>query len=131
MHKWSFQTLFWITQSSALCLCFVPPLFFFLFLIFFISKMHTHTHTHVYVLPAGSLTQSCLTLCNPMNCSLPNGVYRILQVRILEWVAMFFSICTNSFQKRSLMYTFYLNAHIAYWKTASLLTNSLKNQGVL
>ena len=31
------------------------------------------------------LAQSCLTLCNPMNCSLPgSSVHGILQVRILE-----------------------------------------------
>ena len=35
------------------------------------------------------VTQSCLTLCNPMDCS-PQGssVHGILQARILEWVAM-------------------------------------------
>ena len=33
--------------------------------------------------------QSCLTLCNPMDCSLPgSSVHGILQERILEWVAM-------------------------------------------
>ena len=32
--------------------------------------------------------QSCLTLCDPMDCSLPNSsVCGILQARILEWVA--------------------------------------------
>ena len=36
--------------------------------------------------------QSCPTLCNPMNCSLPGAsVYEILQARILEWVAIPFS----------------------------------------
>ena len=35
------------------------------------------------------LTQSCLSLCNPMDCSpLGSSVHRILQARILEWVAM-------------------------------------------
>ena len=33
--------------------------------------------------------QSCLTLCDPMDCSQPgSSVHGILQVRILEWVAM-------------------------------------------
>ena len=33
--------------------------------------------------------QSCLTLCNPMDCSPPgSSVHGILQARILEWVAM-------------------------------------------
>ena len=36
--------------------------------------------------------QLCLTLCNPMDCSLPgSSVHGILQARILEWVAISFS----------------------------------------
>ena len=36
--------------------------------------------------------QSCLTLCNPMDCSPPgSSVHGILQSRVLEWVAMPFS----------------------------------------
>ena len=35
------------------------------------------------------LLQSCLTLCYPMDCSLPgSSVHWILQARILQWVAM-------------------------------------------
>ena len=35
------------------------------------------------------LPQSCLTLCNPMDWSLPGScVHRILQARILEWVVI-------------------------------------------
>ena len=38
------------------------------------------------------VTQACLTLCNPMNCSLPgSSVLGISQARILEWVAISFS----------------------------------------
>ena len=34
-------------------------------------------------------TESCLTLCNPMDWSLPgSSVHGILQVRILKWVTM-------------------------------------------
>ena len=37
------------------------------------------------------VTQSCPTLCNPMNCSSPGcSVHRILQARTLEWVAVSF-----------------------------------------
>ena len=32
--------------------------------------------------------QSCQTLCNPMDCSLPISIFGILQARKLEWVAM-------------------------------------------
>ena len=36
--------------------------------------------------------QSCLTLCDPMDCSPPgSSVHGILQARILEWVAISFS----------------------------------------
>ena len=36
--------------------------------------------------------QSCLTICDPMDCSPPgSSLCGILQVRILEWVAIPFS----------------------------------------
>ena len=35
---------------------------------------------------------TCLILCDPMDCSLPgSSVHGILQTRILEWVAIYFS----------------------------------------
>ena len=35
------------------------------------------------------VSQSCLTVCDPMDCSLPgSSVLIILQARILEWVAI-------------------------------------------
>ena len=38
------------------------------------------------------VAQSCLTLCDPMDCSLPgSSVHGIFQARILEWVAISFS----------------------------------------
>ena len=38
------------------------------------------------------VTHSCLTLCNPMDCSPPgSSVHGILQARILEWVPIPFS----------------------------------------
>ena len=38
------------------------------------------------------VAQSCLTLCNPVDCSLPgSSVHGILQARILEWVDISFS----------------------------------------
>ena len=38
------------------------------------------------------VAQSCLTLRDPMDCSLPgSSLHGILQVRVLEWVAISFS----------------------------------------
>ena len=46
-----------------------------------------------------SVTQSCPTLCDPMDCSPPDSsVHGILQARIMEWVAMPSS--RGSFQPR-------------------------------
>jgi len=43
-------------------------------------------HFFVYVC---SVVQSCLTLCDPIDCSLPGSfVHGIFLARILEWVAI-------------------------------------------
>ena len=45
------------------------------------------------------VAQVCLTLCDPIDCSLPgSSVHEILQARILEWVAISFS--RGSYQLR-------------------------------
>ena len=37
------------------------------------------------------VAQSCLTICDPMDCSLPGSpIHGIFQARILEWVAISF-----------------------------------------
>ena len=39
------------------------------------------------------VTQSCPTLCDPMDCSLPgSSAHGIFQARVLEWVAIAFSV---------------------------------------
>ena len=41
---------------------------------------------------AAKSLQSCLTLCDPMDCSLPGfSIHGILQARTLEWVTISFS----------------------------------------
>ena len=46
-----------------------------------------------------SVTQSCLTLCSPVDCSLPGSpAHGIFQARVLEWVAI--SYCNGSSQPR-------------------------------
>ena len=44
------------------------------------------------------VTQSCLTLRDPVDCSLPDSsVHGIFQARVLEWIAISFSVHTHKF----------------------------------
>ena len=53
--------------------------------LFLVQQSESATCLHILCLVA----QSCLTLCDLMDCSLPgSSVYRILQTRVLVWVAM-------------------------------------------
>ena len=57
----------------------------------FVLKMLRVIHAAAAAAAAKSL-QSCLTLCDPMDCSLPSfSVHGILQASTLEWVAISFS----------------------------------------
>ena len=48
------------------------------------------------------VAQSCLTLCHPVDCSLPgSSVHGILQARILEWVAISFSRGSSQLRDRT------------------------------
>ena len=45
-----------------------------------------------YTESESEVAQSCLTLCDPMDCSLPGfSVHGVFQARVLEWVAIAFS----------------------------------------
>ena len=51
--------------------------------------LETHKVSHPKVKVRVFISQSCPTLYNPMDCSLPDSsVHEILQARILEWVAI-------------------------------------------
>ena len=82
----------------------LPPVFFVCMCVKEVLLEHRYTYSLSYCLRQQSwgivtvslwfawytkLLQSCPTLCNPMDCSPPgSSVHRILQARILEWVAM-------------------------------------------
>ena len=52
------------------------------------------------------VAQSCPTLCDPMDCSLPgSSVHGIFQARVLEWVAIAFSIYLCSVSQLLFGYT--------------------------
>ena len=68
--------------SFSVCLFF--SLNFFLFILLPVPPFCDY-----YSLMEVLVTQSCLTLCNPMDCSTPgSSVHGILQAGILEWVAV-------------------------------------------
>ena len=53
------------------------------------QEAHPQTAGNLLSCSVYLVTQSCLTLCNTMDCSLPgSSVHGIIQARILEWVAM-------------------------------------------
>ena len=52
------------------------------------------------------VAQSCLTLSDPMDCSLPgSSVHEILQAKVLEWGA-------TAFSEESLVYSIILTSSI-------------------
>ena len=80
-----------------------------------------------FIWDARLVAQSCLTLCGPMDCSLPgSSVHRIFQAKILEWVAISYS--RGSSQPRDQTRA----SHIAgrwftFWATRETLIG--KNEG--
>ena len=52
-------------------------------------KKAEHRRIEAFELWRSEVAQSCPTLCNPMDCSLPgSSLHGILQARVLEWVAI-------------------------------------------
>ena len=77
----------WEGSSSALSPILLPPL-----LVLFIECLEHSRHAVDIWLRENEVTQSCPTLCDSGDCSLPgSSVHGILQARILEWVAISFS----------------------------------------
>ena len=69
-------------------------LFFHVHVISFIFLLNSRKAHVIFIQHIGYVfvALSCLTLCNPMDYSLPSSsVHGILQTRILEWVAIPFS----------------------------------------
>ena len=51
--------------------------------------LHFHFHLSSAAAAAAKSLQSCPTLCDPMDCSLPRfSVHGIFQATLLEWVAI-------------------------------------------
>ena len=68
--------------KETICLC--QSMSRFIIVAFIVFPLYSYLKSEV--------TQSCLILCNPMDCSLPgSSIHGIFQARILEWVAISFS----------------------------------------
>ena len=86
------------STSAPPPLSLLKPAFYFLIKLFLhmLKQLFTPTISYVSLYLSisvqCSVPQSCLTLCDPMDCS-PSGssVHRISQERILEWVALSYS----------------------------------------
>ena len=75
-----------INTKSSLCKCFHPN---FLFLSRHYLYCMRPTQITSVICCCCWVSKSCLTLCNPMDCSLPgSSLHGISQARILKWVAV-------------------------------------------
>ena len=67
------------------------------------------------------VAQSCLTLSDPMDCSLPGpSIHGIFQARVLEWVAIAFSVKGSSIVNKGEIDVFFWNS-IAFSKIQRML----------
>ena len=76
------------------------------------------------------VAQSCLTLCDPMDCNLPgSSVHGILQARIQEWVAI--SISRGSSQPRDQTWvSFIVGRFVTIWTTRKAPVSLYQPSGV-
>ena len=78
------------------------------------SAKYSYNDNHYNMLSCFS--HSCLTLCDAMDCSLPgSSIHGILQVRILEWIAI--SSSRGSSRPRDWSFISYIYLH---WQVGSL-----------
>ena len=79
------------------------------------SPAHRLPHPAFPAVPHCLVTQSCLTLCHPMDCSPPgSSVHGILQARILEWVAIPFSRGSSRLRDQTHIFC------LLHWQASSL-----------
>ena len=70
------------------------------------------------------ITQSCLTLSDPMDCSPPgSSIHGIFRARVLEWGAIAFYYTTNCIFKRNEKY-FHSNKNCTWIFIAALFTGT-------
>ena len=97
--------------------------------------IHIHIILHIilnytYYIVVVLVAQSCLTLCNPMDHSLPGpSVHGILQARMLEWVAISFSR-RSSWPRDRTWVSYIAGKFLTIWATGkSLYIHIILNPG--
>ena len=71
------------------------------------------------------LTQSCLTLCDTMDCSLPaSSIHGIFQAGILKWVAVSFSR-GSSWPRDRTQVSHIAGRHFTFWATREAASGSI------
>ena len=69
------------------------------------------------------VAQSCPTLCNPMDCSLPGScVHGIFQAIVLEWIAISFSR-ESSWPRDWTQVSHIVDRHLTVWATTEVTDN--------
>ena len=67
------------------------------------------------------VTQSCSTLCDPMDCTLPgSSVHGIFQAIVLEWIAISFSRGSSQTRDWTLV-SHIVDKHFTFWATREVL----------
>ena len=76
------------------------------------------------------VAQLYLTLCSPMDCSLPrSSVHGIFQARVLEWVAISF-FRGSSWPRDRTQISRIVSRHFTVWATREVLPSQLGDQKV-
>ena len=71
--------------------------------------MYTYTYNKI-----SKVGQSCPTLCDPVDCSLPGfSVHGILQAKILEWVTISFSNTYNTYIYKKICICIYISVQFS------------------
>ena len=90
---------------------------------------YNHLYSYVYSLQChwyseseSEVAQSCLTLCDPMDCSLPgSSVHGIFQAIVLEWIAVSFSKGSSQPRDQTLVSRI-VDRRFAIWATREVLS---------
>ena len=94
-------------------------------LIYLLNKSLRTNHFENWV---SEIVQLCLTLCDPMDCSLPGfSIHGIFQARVLEWVAISFSRVSS--QPRDQIQVSHIVSKTLYCLSHQGSTWKLRNKG--